>query len=425
MGTIHRALKVRIYPNSKQQETLNKTLGSCRALYNMMLFERIETYNNWKASGQDLKALYNHKNKTEKEYKKEFEWLSDSVDSQALQQSRINLSMAYQNFFKSLKGQRKGTKVGFPKFKKKRAGSSYRTMMTNDNIKVDFKEAKVKLPKVGWISFKDKRSEFSGIIKSATVSRSSTGKYFVSVLFEQELMLKSIMYDEIDESQVCGLDMSLEKFFVNQDGNSPAYERLYRRYEPKLKKAQRQKSKKKKGSKNWYKALHKVSLIHETISNKRKDFTQKLSTDLVRKNQVIVIESLSLKGMSQALKLGKSVMDLGYSQFIHQLQYKTLWNNKILIQADKWFASSKTCNICGFVNKNLELSDRKWDCPNCGESHDRDTNAGRNLKNIGLKEIGQGLPDFKPVENKTSDLDVSSSQVCSSKQEAFGSLDRR
>lgn len=360
MGTIHRALKVRLYPNSKQQEVLNKTLGSCRALYNMMLYERIQTYENWKASGDtDTRNLYNHKHKTEKEYKEEYEWLKDSVDSQALQQARINLSMAYQNFFKSLKGQRKGSKVGFPKFKKKRIGSSYRTMMTNNNIAIDFENHKVKLPKVGYVNFKDIRKGIDGTIKSATVSRSSTGKYFVSILIEQELELQGVMLDSINESQVIGLDASLEKFFVDDNGNSPAYERLYRKYEPLLKIAQRKMSKKRKGSKNWYKALHKVNLIHERITNKRKDFTHKLSTELVRNNNVIVVEHLSLKGMSQALHLGKSVMDLGYSEFVRQLSYKSLWNNKTFIQADKWFASSKTCSVCGYKKSDLQLSDRE------------------------------------------------------------------
>lgn len=186
MGVIHKAIKVRIYPTLKQQEVLNKTLGSCRALYNMMLFERIQTYENWKKSGDDVRVLYEHEYKTEKQYKEEYKWLRDSVDSQALQQSRINLSRAYQNFFKSLKGQRKGTKSGFPKFKKKRTGSSYRTMMTNNNIVIDFESHKVKLPKAGYVSFRDKRTKIDGVIKSATVSRSSTGKYFVFILFEQE-----------------------------------------------------------------------------------------------------------------------------------------------------------------------------------------------------------------------------------------------
>ena len=421
MGTIHKALKVRLYPNSKQQEVLNKTLGSCRAIYNMMLFERIQTYETWKASGEDVRVLYEYEYKTEKEYKEEYEWLKDSVDSQALQQARINLSMAYQNFFKSLSGKRKGAKVGFPKFKKKRIGSSYRTMMTNNNIAIDFENHKVKLPKVGYVNFKDIRKEIEGTIKSATVSRSSTGKYFVSLLIEQELELQGVRLDSINESQVIGLDMSLEKLFVDDNGNSPAYERLYRKYEPLLKKAQRKMSKKKKGSKSWYKALHKVNLIHERITNKRKDFTHKLSTELVRNNDAIVVEHLSLKGMSQALNLGKSVMDLGYSEFVRQLSYKSLWNNKTFIQADKWFASSKTCSVCGYKNKDLQLSDREWECPNCGTAHDRDQNAGINLKNYGLKElelIGLGQPEIKPVE-------TSMHKVESVKQEASKSLASR
>jgi putative transposase len=416
MGTIHRALKVRLYPNSKQQEILNKTLGSCRALYNMMLYERIQTYETWKTSGDtDTRNLYNHKHKTEKEYKEEYEWLKDSVDSQALQQARINLSMAYQNFFKSLSGKRKGAKVGFPKFKKKRIGSSYRTMMTNNNIAIDFENHKVKLPKVGYVNFKDIRKKIEGNIKSATVSRSSTGKYFVSILIEQELELQGVMLDSINESQVIGLDMSLEKLFVDDNGNSPVYERLYRKYEPLLKKAQRKMSKKKKGSKVWYKALHKVNLIHEKITNKRKDFTHKLSTELVKNNEVIVVEHLSLKGMSQALHLGKSVMDLGYSEFVRQLSYKSLWNNKTFIQADKWFASSKTCSVCGYKKSDLQLSDREWECPNCGASHDRDQNAGINLKNYGLKELGLGQPESKPVEKELH-------KDSSMKQEALKSL---
>lgn len=421
MGTIHRALKVRLYPNSKQQEVLNKTLGSCRALYNMMLYERIQTYENWKQSGDDLTVLYNHKNKTEKEYKEEFSWLKEDVDSRALQQSRIDLSMAYQNFFKSLKGQRKGAKVGFPKFKKKKIGSSYRTMMTNNNIAINFDSHKVKLPKLGWVIFRDRRKRIDGIIKSATVSRSSTGKYFVSILIEQELELKGVEITDELKAKTIGLDMSLEKLFVDDNGNSPAYERLYRKYEPLLKKAQRKMSKKKKGSKNWYKALFKVNRIHEIIANKRRDFTQKLSTQLVRENEVIVVEHLSLRGMSQAIHLGKSVMDLGYSEFVRQLQYKSLWNNKTFIQADRWFASSKTCSVCGYVNRELTLQDRNWDCPNCGSEHDRDQNAGINLRNYGLKELGLGQPDIMPVEIKTT-ADTRNQQVLSEKQEALKSL---
>ena len=398
MGTIHKALKIRIYPNRKQEELIVQTIGSCRFLYNNMLAERIQHYETWKASGEEIKKLYGHKYKTEKQYKTEFDWMQ-RVDSVALQQSRIDLSSAYQNFFKSLSGKRKG-KSGFPKFHKKGRKDCYRTSITNNNIKIDFESRKVKLPKLGWINFRDQRTFMEGKIKQATVSRTATGKYFVSFLFEQELILKGVELS--NNLKTKGLDMSLNNFFVDDEGNAPAFERIYRNHEERLKFLQRQVFKKQKGSKNRKKAQLRVNKIHEKIANSRKDFTHKLSTKIVQEKDVIVVENLNLKAMAQCLNLGKSVNDLGYGMFLGQLKYKTFWNNKILIEADKWFASSKTCSKCGFVHKNLTLQDRVFDCPSCGFEIDRDHNAGINLKNYGLKEIGQGLPEFKPVEKKTS-----------------------
>lgn len=397
MPTTFKALKVRLYPSKDQESLINKTLGCSRFIYNQMLAERIEVYEKLK---EDKRALYAHQYKTEKQYKEEFEWLKEA-DAIALQQERIYLNISYQNFFRSLSEKRKG-KSGFPKFKKKKFSSSYSTLMNNNNIAVNFKTKEVKLPKLGKVKFRDQRIGFEGRIKRATVSRTSTGKYFVSLLFEQEFECQGVTLEESLKTKTMGLDMSLDKFFVDQNGNSPAYERLYRKYEKRLAFLQRKVSKKKLGSANRKKAQHRVNLIHEQISNKRKDFTQKLSTKLVQENTVIVVEHLSLQAMSQALKLGKSVMDLGYSQFIHQLKYKCLWNNKVFIQADKWFASSKTCSICGIKNSSLTLSDRSWSCPNCGAEHDRDANAGMNLKKYGLEFLGLGQSDVKPVERKTT-----------------------
>jgi putative transposase len=378
-----------------------------------MLAERIQTYE--KLKGEEPRVLFEHKHKTEKEYKQEFDWLKE-VDSIALQQSRCDLSTAYTNFFKSLKGKRKGEKVGFPKFHKKGRKDSYRTVLTSDNIKIDYENEKIKLPKIGWINYRDLRNNIEGEIKQATVSRTATGKYFVSILFECELKLKGNIIDS--SLKVKGLDMSMESFFVDDQGNSPAYERIYRKNEPRLAFLQRLASKKQKGSGKRKKAQMRVNLLHERISNKRKDFTHKLSTKLVRENDVIVVESLNLRAMAQCLNLGKSVNDLGYGEFLRQLQYKTLWNNKILVEADKWFASSKTCSKCGFVHKNLKLSDRDYKCPSCGFEISRDHNAGINLKNYGLKELGLGQPDFKPMENSMHKVD-------SMKWEASCSLDTR
>jgi len=409
-GTIHRALKVRLYPNKEQETQILKTLGSCRFLYNQMLAERIETYEKLKDQGK--RVLFEHKYKTEKEYKEEFEWMKE-VDSVALQQSRIDLSAAYTNFFKSLKGKRKGEKVGFPKFHKKGRKDSYRTVLTGDNIKIDYENEKVKLPKLGWVNYRDLRKNIEGKIKSATVSRTATGKYFVSLLIEQTLELEGV--ELTSNLKTKGLDMSLTNFFVDDQGNSPAYERIFRNNQEKLAKLQRKVSKKTKGSNKRKKAQLRVNLLYERIANKRKDFTQKLSTKLIRENDVIVIENLNLKAMAQCLNLGKSVNDLGYGEFLRQLQYKALQNNKILIEADKWFASSKTCSKCGFVHKNLQLSDRIYECPNCGHTLDRDQNAGINLKNYGLKELGLGQPEFKPLENGVH-------ETLSAKREALKSL---
>lgn len=372
-----------------------------------MLDERIKAYDSWKESGEDVRKLYEHQYKTEKQYKQEFEWLKDT-DSIALQQSRIDLSRAYQNFFKSQSGKRKG-KTGFPKFHKKGQKDSYRTLNLGTNIAINYENRKVKLPKLGWITFRDHRCNTKGVIKQATVSRTKTGKYFVSILFEQELKLGGV---EINQGlKTKGLDMSLANFYVDDQGNSPAYERIYRKNESRLKRLQKRVSKKQKGSNNRVKAQLKVNRVFERISNSRRDFSQKLSTQLIRENDVIVVESLNLKAMAQCLNFGKSINDLGYGEFLRQLQYKSLWNNKILIEADKWFASSKTCSKCGYVHKQLQLDDRVFVCPSCGFEIDRDHNAGKNLKNYGLKELGLEQPKIKPVE-------TSMHKVESVKQEA-------
>ena len=410
-GTIHRALKVRLYPNKIQETQILKTLGSCRFLYNQMLAERIKTYDEWKASGEDVRKLYEYQYKTEKQYKQEFEWLSEP-DSISLQQSRIDLSMAYQNFFKSQSGKRKG-KSGFPKFHKRGQKDSYRTLNLGTNIAINYDTRKVRLPKLGWITFRDLRCNTQGAIKQATVSRSKTGKYFVSILFEQELELEGVEINQ--DLKTKGLDMSLANFYVDDEGNSPAYERIYRKNEPRLKWLQKQVSKKQKGSNNRKKAQLRVNQVFERITNSRKDFSQKLSTKLIQENDVIVVETLNLRAMAQCLKLGKSINDLGYGEFLRQLQYKSLWNNKTLIEADKWFASSKTCSRCGYVHKQLQLDDRIFNCPSCGFEIDRDQNAGINLKNYGLKELGLGQPEIKSVE-------TSMHKVESVKQEALKSL---
>lgn len=392
----HRALLLRIYPNQEQEVLINKTIGCTRFLRNEMLSERIETYGELK---DNKRELYEHKYKTEKKYKEEYDWMKE-VSAVALQQARVDLVSSYNNFFKSLKGTRKGEKVGFPKFQKKGKRDTYREVMVNSSH-IDLIEHFLKLPKVGKVNFRHRKIKewyFSAEVKNMTVVKKPSGKYFVSVLFEGEPSCSGIQ-DFTQEPSVIGLDMSMDQFYVDNYGDSPEYRRLYRESEEKLAKAQRNLSRTKKGSNRRKKAKRKVALLHEKISNQRKDFVHQLSNSLVKNHDVIVVESLSLKGMSQALNLGKSVHDLGYSEFVRQLKYKCLWNDKTLIEADQWFASSKTCSFCGFKKKDLMLQERDWVCPKCGREHNRDQNAGQNLRNYGLREIGLDQPESTLVES--------------------------
>ncbi|NBK22872.1 MAG: transposase, partial [Spirochaetia bacterium] len=193
-----------------------------------------------------------------------------------------------------------------------------------------------------------------------------------------------------------------------------------RKYETQLAQAQRRLSKKKKGSQNWYKAKHNAAIVHETIDNSRADFNRKLATYLVTNYDAICIETLSLKGMSRALRLGKSVHDLGYAEFVARLKQKAETTGTHIIQADQWFASSKLCSVCGFKNQDLQLHERNWTCQNCQSTHSRDENAGKNLRNVGLDILGLGKPS-EPVE-KVLDVETSVPTQSSVKQEAHRPL---
>ena len=385
-----KALKIRIYPNVQQTTMLNKTFGCTRFIYNTMLSERKEIYDKLKHNSREL---YEYKYRTEKQLKGQFEFLKE-VDSVALQQARMNLGLAYENFWRRCKDSRiPSSEKGFPKFKKRNSKNSYRTVCNNNNLKVDFERKKVKAPKIGWISFRDDRRIEDIKIHSMTFSRTPSLKYYVSILYEDVVLNKGKVDVNSPNLKVKGLDMSLTNFFVDDEGNSPQYDRNYRNYEKKISELQQKLSTtKSKSLKN--KLRLRLARLHEHIANKRKDFIEKTSTKLVKENDVIVIESLSMKDMAKFKKWeerknssdksnhGKSVHDLGWYTFVQRLKTKAEEQGKIVIEANKWFASSKTCNICGYVNKDLTISDRSWICPKCGTEHNRDQNSAINLKHL-------------------------------------------
>ena len=368
----NKAYKFRIYPNAEQKILFAKTFGCCRFVYNHWLDRKIKQYKNDKTS-----VTYTTCAKEMAQLKKisEFSFLQE-VDSVSLQQSLRHLDTAFQNFFRQPKN-------GFPRFKsKKQSKNSHSTVCINRNI--DIENGCIKLPKIGFVKLKQHRKiPVDYKLKSVTISQTPSRKYYVSILFEYE---KQVQNKEL--LSFLGLDYSMHELYKDSNSNEPAYPRYYRSAEKKLAKEQRKLSHMQKGSSNRNKQRIKVAKLHEKVADQRKDFLHKLSRQIANAYDCICIEDLNMKAMSRYLHFGKSVSDNGWGMFTAFLKYKLEEQGKRLIRVDKFFASSQTCNVCGYKNNaTKDLSIREWDCPQCGTHHDRDVNAAINIKNEGMRML--------------------------------------
>ena len=378
MRKINRTYRFRLYPNKAQTELLTKHFGCSRFVYNYFLNQRKEQY---KLTGKSDNYYAQAKTLTALKKQEEMAWLKE-VNAQTLQFAIRSLESAYNNFFKK--------RAKFPNFKSKHSKNSFTVPQS----------AYVAGGRLFIFKFKEGikcrvHREIKGKVGKVTITKTPSGKYFVSVFTEEEYITP---IEKTGKS--VGVDMGLKDFLVTSEGETFKNNRYTKRYESKLAKAQQHLSRKKKGSRGSENQRLKVARLHEKISNSRADYLHKCSISLVRRYDTICIESLNVKGMVKNHHLVKSISDASWGKFVSILTYKAEWNGKKVVKVDRYFPSSQTCNVCGYVNKDIkDLSVREWKCPECHTHHDRDINAAINILHFGLNNnnnnnISAGTVDY-------------------------------
>lgn len=383
-----KAIKVSLYPSEEQIIHLNKSFGSSRWVYNILLDKQKITY---KETSKKLSMSEMGKYLTE--LKNEYPWLKE-VSAKMLQQSMLNLNQGYSNFFKNKKH------FNSPVFKSKHSKQSikfpvdaFRECKGNRiNLIKELSNIHFKCSRKDEVYLNKNKSE----VRSVTVSKTKSGKYYASILIERknEKKLK-------ESSSVIGLDLGIKDFIVTSDGSVYENLKIKRNNQQKLKKLNQNLSRKKKGSRNKDRARLKLARYHEKLNNQKEYYLHHVANQLLNENQVIVIEDLNVSGMMKNHKLARSIQELSLNRFKNMLEYKAKWYGREVVKVDRCFPSSKKCSKCGNIKTELTLADRVYECNSCGHKQDRDLNAAINIKAEGRKQIGLNSPELTLVESRS------------------------
>ena len=381
---MNKAYKFRLYPNKSQQQVLQSHFGAVRFIYNYFLEKKIKVYKETKKTIA-WNQLANELPQMKKQ--EEYSWLKD-VNSQALQQAVINLDKSYLNFFRS--------GFGFPKFKSKhKSKKSFCFPIVGNNLKIDYKQNRISIPKFIKLKDKDNRikckfsREVEGTVKSATISQDRDGRYYISILCEVDMQIPQKKPVLRETSR--GIDFGVKTFLTFDDGTKIENPKFLKQSQEKIARHQQNLAKLEKGTIRYKSKQEQITKLHAKVARQRKDFLNKLTHQLCNDSQVdtICIEDLSIKDMQSENmhSVNRAIGDLAWNMFTNMLAYKAEWYGKNIIKIGRFESSSKTCYECGYVKHDLQLSDREWTCPSCGHMHDRDVNAAKNIKDFALPNM--------------------------------------
>ena len=390
-----RAVKIRLYPNKTQTEQFNKLLGCYRVVYNQCLARKIKSYEETKTS-ENLSSLgkffYHELLKDDN-----FIWLREH-NTKVLKQAIIDMLSAYKNFFER--------HTGYPKFKSKHDNKqSCRFELGAISKRNDYTTYHLSLANIRNVRFRcnNKYAQYlqkhHDNIRQATLTKLPCGEYYLSILVDGSLTHKGLQ----DTDKAVGIDLGVKDFVITSDGEVFSNLHFKKSQSDKIKRLQRQLSRKEKGSNNRNKARLKLAKAYKKINDRKQYYLHQVSNTLINENQVICMENLNVKGMLRNHKLAESIQEMNFGEFRRMLEYKARWYNRKIVFVDRFYPSSKTCHNCGYINKELKLSDRRWICPQCGGVIERDHNAALNILDEGLRIIGRSTPEFTLADYPTMD----------------------